>query len=472
MSGLLTSLQGVSSALSAFTQALSADQANVSNASTPGYAAVRALINPVRFFGNGSGADSVVLQSTGSAQADAIVQAATSQASDSQTQAQQLGAVNQQFSITGTTGILAAFQQFSSAFSTLSVTPGDASAGAAALASAQGVAAAFNSVAQNLAGQSQSLQVSAQSTVSRINNLAGQIAQYNVQVRGETAVNPGTDASRRSALTQLSSLVGVTVTQNADGTVNVLAGATLPLVLGDQAYTLNANLAAPAGSQITSSGGGVTPSSFSGTLGGLVDTLNNTITPILGGNGQTGSLNTLAQGFAASVNNLLTSGVTAGGAPGVPSGAPGVPIFTYDASNADNVAATLAVDPSVTPDQLGLATTGASASSNGIANQLAGLAASNNSASQINGLAPQDYYSSIAQSVGQHLSDASAQSTSDQTSLTAAQASQTAVEGVSLDQEAINITSDQRSWEAAAKLVTVMDNLTLDSVNLVGEQDA
>jgi flagellar hook-associated protein 1 FlgK len=463
MSGLLTSLQGVSSALSAFTQALNADQANVANASTPGYAAVRAVINPVGFFGNGGGADSVVLQSTGSAQVDAIVQAATSQASDSQTQTQQLTAVNQQFSITGSSGILAAFQQFSTAFSNLAVTPNDASAGAAALASAQGVASAFNSVAQSLASQSQSIQASAQSTVSEINNLAGQIAQYNVQVRGATSLNPGTDASRRSALTQLSSLVGVTVTQNADGTVNVLAGGTLPLVMGDQAYTLSANLSSAPGSQITSSGGGVTPSSFSGTLGGLVDTLNNSITPILGGNGQTGSLNTLAQGFASNVNNLLTSGVTSGGAPGVP-------LFTYDTTNASNVAATLAIDPSVTPDQLGLASTGASASSNGIANQLAGLTASNNAASQINGIAPQDYYSSIAQSVGQQLSDATSQSSSDQTNLTSAQANQTSVEGVSLDQEAINITADQRSWEAAAKLVTVMDSLTLDTINLVGEQ--
>ena len=465
MSGLLTSLQGVSSALSAFTQALNADQANVSNASTPGYAAVRAVINPVGFFGNGGGTDSVVLQSTGSAQADAIVQAASSQASSSQAQVDQLSGINQQFSITGNTGILAAFQQFSTAFANLSATPNDPSAGATALASAQNVAAAFNSVAQSLASQSQSIQASAQSTVSEINDLAGQIAQYNVQVRGATTLNPGTDASRRSALTQLSSLVGVTVTQNADGTVNVLAGGTLPLVLGDQAYKLSANLSAAPGSQITSSGGGAAPSSFSGTLGGLVDSLNNTITPILGGNGQAGSLNTLAQGFALNVNNLLTSGVTA-------SDAPGVPLFTYDTTNADNVAATLAVDPAVTPDQLGLATIGVSASSNGIANQLAGLTASNDAASQINGLAPQDYYSSIAQSVGQQLSDATSQSTADQTSLTAAQAHQTAVEGVSLDQEAINITADQRSWEAAAKLVTVMDNLTLDSVNLVGEQDS
>lgn len=463
MSGLFTSLQGVSTALAAFSQALAAEQNNVSNSATPGYAAVRAVIQPVGF-GSGGGVDTVVLQSTGSAQADALVQAATSQASYSQTQAQQLGSVNQQFDITGSSGILAAFQQFSSAFGGLSVTPGDSSAAESALSAAQSVASAFNEVAQSLGSQSQSLEASAQSTASQINNLAGQIAQYNAQIRGQSEFDPGTDASRRSALTQLSSLVGITVNQNADGTVNVLAGGSVPLVLGDQAYTLTANLSATPGSQITSSGGGSEPASFSGTLGGLLDTLNNTIAPILGGNGQAGSLNTLAQGFASTVNTLLTSGVTA-------SGAAGVPIFTYDAANPADAAASLSVDSAVTPDQLAVATTGVSAQSNGVANQLAALAGSSNPANEINGLAPQDYYSSIAQTVGQQLSDATTQATADQTTLTSAQANQTAVEGVSLDQEAVNITADQRAWEASAKLVTVLDNLTLDTVNLVGEQD-
>lgn len=464
MSSSFTSLQGVSAALNAFSQALGAEQNNVSNSSTPGYAAVRAVIEPVGF-GTGGGVDTVVLQSTGSAQADAIAQAAASQASDSQTQTQQLGGVNQQFDITGATGILAAFQQFSSAFANLSVTPGDASAGQTAVAAAQSVASAFNTVAESLQGQSQSLQASAQSTVSQINDLAGQIAQYNVQIRGQLEFNPGTDASLRSALAQLSSLVGITVNKNADGTVNVLAGGSVPLVLGDQSYSLTANLSAAPGSQITSSGGGSAPASYSGVLGGIVDTLNNTITPILGGNGEAGSLNTLAQGFASTVNTLLSSGVTA-------SGTAGVPIFTYDTTNAANVAATLSVDPSVTPDQLAVATTGAAAESNGVANELAGLAGSSNPAYQINGQAPQDYYSSIAQSVGQQLSDATTQSTADQTTLTSAQASQTSIEGVSLDQEAVNITAYQRAWEASAKLITVLDNLTLDAVNLVGIQDS
>jgi flagellar hook-associated protein 1 len=464
MTALLPSLQSVSNALGAFSQALGAEQSNVSNSSTPGYAAVRAVIQPVGF-GTGAGTDNVVLQSTGSAQADAVVQAATSQASDSQTQSQQLGSVNQQFDITGATGILAAFEQFSTAFAGLSVNPGDPSVEASALSAATGVASAFNAVAQNLDSQSTSLQISAQSVVSQINNLAGQIAQYNVQVRGQSEFDPGTDASERSALTQLSSLVGITVNKNADGTLNVLAGGSIPLVMGDQAYSLAANLAAAPGSQITSSAGGSAPSSFSGTLGGLIDTLNNTITPILGGNGQAGSLNTLAQGFASTVNALLASGTTS-------AGSAGVPIFTYDTTNASNVARTLSVDPSVTPDQLAVASTGVSAQSNGVANQLSSLTDTTNSAYQIDGLAPEDYYSSIAQSVGQQLSDATSQSTSDQTTLTSAQTSQSATEGVSLDQEAINISAYQRAWEASAKLVTVLDSLTLDAVNLVGIQDS
>ncbi len=453
----------MSAALSAFSQALGADQNNISNSSTPGYAAIRAVIQPAGF-GTGAG-DSVTLQSSGNAQVDAIVQAAASQASDSQTQAQQLGAVNQQFDITGSTGILAAFQQFSSAFASLAVSPGDSAVASTAISAAGSVAAAFQSVAQSLSSQSQNLQASAQSTVSQINDLAAQITANNAQIQRDPGPETGTDTSQRSALTQLSGLVGVTVTSNTDGTVNVLAGGSIPLVLGDQSFALSTNLSAAPGSQITSSGGGSAPLSFSGALGGLLDTLNNTITPILGGNSQTGSLNTLAKGFASTANSILTSAVTA-------SGSAGVPIFTYDTANPADVASTLSIDPTVTASQLAVATTGASAEANGAANALAGLAASGNAADQLNGLAAQDYFSSIAQSVGQQLSDATSQSTVDQTSLTSAQAHQTSIEGVSLDQEAINVTGDQRAWEAAAKLVSVIDNLTLNAVNLVGLQDS
>ena len=61
--------------------------------------------------------------------------------------------VNQLFDITGATGILAAFQQFSTAFSNLSASPNDPTLGAAALTAAGNVASAFRNVATNLAAR-------------------------------------------------------------------------------------------------------------------------------------------------------------------------------------------------------------------------------------------------------------------------------------------------------------------------------
>ena len=147
------------------------------------------------------------------------------------------------------------------------------------------------------------------------------------------------------------------------------------------------------------------------------------------------------------------------------SGAAGVPIFTYNtAANATDVAQTLTLDPSVTADQLGLATTGANPQSNGVANALAALPGS--TANPIQGLSAEGFFGSIAASVGQQLSDANTASTADQTTLTSAQAARQQQSGVSLDQEAANITAYQRSYEANAQVVTILDQLTQDTINM------
>jgi flagellar hook-associated protein 1 len=460
MGGLFSSLQTASTALEVFSQALGVDQSNIANASTPGYAAQRATILPIDASGTGVDGDFITVSSTGNPFADAVVQAASSQASASQTQAAQLSPVNQLFDITGATGILAAFQQFSTAFSNLAVTPNDPTAGAAALTAAGNVASAFQTVVASLDSQSTQLDSNIQSTTAQINTLSAGISQLNIQTLDATQANPAIDANLRSDLDQLSSLVDITVTKAANGTVSVLAGGQLPLVIGDQAYTLAANPAAAPGSQISSSGGGNSPAAFSGQLGALLETQNGTITQLIGGNGQTGSLNTLAAGFASQVNTLLSSGQTA-------AGAAGVPIFTYDLLNPTNAARTLAVDPAVTPAQLGLASTGVGAESNGVANELAALAGSTAPADQIDGLSPEGLFGSIAASVGQQLSDANTASTADQTTLTTAQTNRQQQSGVSLDQEATNITAYERSWQASAQVVSILNQLTEDVTNLI-----
>lgn len=458
MGGLLASLQTSSTALDLFSRALGVDQNNIANASTPGYAAQRAIIQPIEPSGVGGGADSIVLSSTGDARADAAVQAASAGASYSQTQTDQLSSVNQLFDITGTSGILAAFQQFGTAFANLSVTPNDATLGAAALTAAGNVASAFGSVAASLDQQRTQVDAGIQTTVSQINGLASQIRQLNSASGGTS--DAGSDAQLRNALDQLSSLVDITVTKAPDGKVSVLAGGQLPLVIGEQAFTLSADPSAAAGSQITSSAGGNSPVTFSGQLGALLDTRNGTLSQLLGSGTNPGTLNTLAAGFAGRVNALLASGFTA-------SGAAGTPIFTWDSANPQNAARTLALDSTVTPGQLGLATQGASPEANGIANQLAGLAGSSAPADQINGQTADDFFSSIAASVGQQLSDARTASSGDQTALTAAQTNRQQVSGVSLDQEAVTITGYERSYEASAKVVSILDQLLSDTVDLI-----
>jgi len=461
MGGLLAALQTASTALDVFSRALGTDQSNVANASTPGYVTQNTTILPIDLSGDGAGGgDSVSVTSSGNSYTDALVQAAGSQASSSATLVSQLTPVNQLFDITGATGILAAFQQFSSAFSSLSVNPNDQTLQANALTAAGSVASAFQSVTASLDSQQSQVDSQIQSSTTQINTLAGQIRQLNVQAAGESPINPGTDANLRSDLTQLSSLVDITVTKNANGSVNVLAGGQLPLVLGDQAYKLSANPAAAPGAQITSSAGGNSPATFSGQLGALLETRNGTLAQLLGSNASPGTLNTLASGFASRVNTLLTSGVTA-------TGAAGVPIFTYDAANPSNAARTLTLNPSVTPAQLALATAGASAEANGVANALAALPASNNAADQIGGLSANDLFASIAASVGQQLSDAQTASTSDQTTLTSAQATQQQQSGVSLDQEATDITTYQRAYAANAQIVTILDQLTSQTIDMI-----
>jgi flagellar hook-associated protein 1 FlgK len=259
------------------------------------------------------------------------------------------------------------------------------------------------------------------------------------------------DAGLRNDLNQLSNLVDITVNTAPNGTVSVLAGGQLPLVLGDQAYTLSVNPNAAPGSQVSSSGGGNSPDTFSGQLGALLSTQNNTIAGLIGGNGQTGSLNTLAAGFASLVNTALSNGTTS-------AGQPGTPIFT------GNTAGTLALAPNLTASDLGLAS---ATESNGVANYLAALPSSTAPGDQISGLSAEGDFGAIASSVGQQLSDANTASTADQTALTTAQTNWQQQSGVSLDQEAVNVTAFERGYQANAQVVSILNQLTEDTINII-----
>lgn len=457
---LISALHTASASLNVFSRAIDIEGGNVANAATPGYAAVRSSIQPIGTGAAVIGSDYISVSSAGDFRADARVQAAMSEAAWSQRRTASLSSIQELFDITGSSGLLAAFQKFSSAFANLAVTPNDQTLRSTALSAAGGVATEFRKVAANLDAQTLQLDQDIRSVTSEINSLTDQIRQLNVQLRGQAVPDPGVEANRRNALGDLAALIDITTSVASDGSVSVLTGGQQPLVFGDQAYQLTVNPGALPPLQVSSAGGGNSQVTYSGRLGALLDIRNNTLSPLLGGGADTGSLNTLAKGFASRVNNLLSAAVS-------PSGASGVPVYTYDSTNDQNVARTIALDSTVLPSQIALGSIGPPAQSNGTANALASLFGSSDSADWIQGESAQTLFSSIASGLGHELASARDQVSATQGSLTAAVAERQRLSGVSLDEVAVNITSLQRYFEANAKLVGILDSLTSTEINLI-----
>jgi flagellar hook-associated protein 1 FlgK len=198
-------------------------------------------------------------------------------------------------------------------------------------------------------------------------------------------------------------------------------------------------------------------------LGALLNLTNTVIPSIIGNGAQQGSLNVMAQQFADRVNTLLTSGNISDGPPPVP----GVALFTYDAANPTNTAASLAVDPTVTPAQLAAISTGPPEVANGIPLALAALSTPVQAADKIDGVSYTQYFGQIAGDVGGLLSTATNEQGVQQSLVSQAQSLQQQYEGVSLDEEATILMQFQRAYDASSRFITVLDNLTQDAVNML-----
>ena len=168
----------------------------------------------------------------------------------------------------------------------------------------------------------------------------------------------------------------------------------------------------------------------------------------------------MAKQFADRVNQILTSGTTS-------SGQPGVALFTYDTTNDTAVATSLAVDPNVTSDQLGAADPGPPAVSNGIPLALSQLTAPQQDADKIDGLSYTEFYGSMASQVGTQLNDATNSQQVQQSLLAQAQSLRQQVSGVSLNEEAVILVEFQRAYQANSKLITVLDQLTQTVIDMI-----
>jgi flagellar hook-associated protein 1 FlgK len=493
MSSILAALHVAAGTLKTYNQALVVTQNNVANSSTPGFAKQTQTFYAMPFQ-DGNGALGGVRAGEVVSARDLYAEQAVWQQGTALGQATQdvssLTSLQTNFDISGNAGISAALNGLYQSFSAWGQTPNDNNTRQGVLNQAANVVEAFQQTATGLAKLTQSTEQQLQQSVSQINHLVGQLQGYNTQILNGDRNDSGLDAQVFTTLEQLSQYVHISSTKQADGSVTVMAAGQTPLLIGATQFQLSCQLEQPADPApaypngpptahiLSSEGTDITSTITSGQLGSLLSVRNTVLPAYIGDAYQPGNLNVLAQQFADRVNGLLTSGnisdaVAAGpdGTGGSPA-IPGVALFTYDTNedgtaNATNVAQSLAINPSIAAAQLAAIDPGPPEVSNGIPLALANLATPKNAADEIDGASYTQYYGNLASQVGSLLSAATNQQQVSQSALAQAQNLRQQQSGVSLDEEAVNLVAFQRAYEANSKLVSVLDQITLDTISMM-----
>lgn len=473
MGNLFSALNSASQSLQAFEQAINVTQNNVTNANSPGYAdQVPQLISQdfQSDTGVSSGGVQEVTQDTRSSYADTAVQQQLSLQGMYQQLQTTLAPLQTVFDVSSSSPIPSALNQLFQSFSQWSTQPSNTNYQSAVIDAAQQTAAAFQQAAVQLNQIQASTTNDIQSTVSQINQDAGAIQTYNQQISEQAQPNAGLSAQLENTLENLSGLANIQVINGIGGMVTVLLGGQTPLVEGDQVNAIQAvnNTASNSGnpgaapniSIEDSNGNDITSEISSGSLAGLLSVRNTLLPSLIGGGHQVGGLNTLAQGLADSVNNVLAQGSTT-----TPPAQPGSPLFTYNAAAPAGIASTLAVSSTITGSQLAAADVGPPPVANGAALTLASL--DSTSPGPVGGQGFTQYFAALTSTVGNAANNANTSATSQSQLVAQAKSLQQQVSGVSLDEEAIRLVQLQSSYQAASKVVTVIDELTTSLMSMV-----
>lgn len=478
MSNLLAMLYNSASALDAYQRVLEVSQSNVANASTPGYAKQLLRLNALPFDpsrGLPGGVEAGRMESTRDEYAEQAVRRQTTQLGQQQQATTSLTALQAIFDISGTTGIPNALNQFFQSVSAWGQNLGSTAARRTVIERAIDVAQSFQTAATSLENLTRDTETQLNSTVDQVNKLVGQIRGYNTFIlqTGSASRDMGMDAQVHEALESLSALVDFTAVQQADGTTAILLNGRTPLLLEDRQFAISAALAMPADpvnpngaprAQLSAADGtDLTSQTTDGQLGALLDMRNRILPSIAGDATQIGDLNRLAKQFADRVNDLFTWGSISDGPPAVP----GVPLFQYDAVNATATAASLAVDPAVTPGQLAAIDPGPPYVGNGVPLAIAQLAMPASDDDRIDGISYAEFYGKIAGDVGSQLQTAQDGQQVQRSLVAQAKNQRQQLSGVSLDEEAMILVEFQRAYEANSKFITVLDQLTQDTLDIL-----
>ena len=451
MSSLLSTMFLATGAMAADQGALQATTNNAANVNTPGYSREVPVLqeNPPVVVGNltfGNGVSLAKLESV----RDPILQLRIQQETGQQGQLNSFtGALSQTQTLfsAGESDIGSEISKLFSSISQLSTNPSSTALRQGVLTAASNLTSTFNNTANNLSAQRSSLDLNVVQSVQQVNTLTQEIATLNGQIT--TLQNLGQEAGtfidqRDVLINQLSGSIDVSEIKSDSGITLTTSNGTA-LVSGTQSFSLTTQPGASGVQHIFSQGKDITSTLSSGALGGLIEVRDHKIPALLS------SLDTLASGLATAFNSANTAGFDLNGNIG---GALFTPII--GAGSATNIGV------AITDPALIAASSDGSAGSNG---NLANLSAIQNQ-TIIAGATPITYYGNIVFSVGNDVSNGTAELQSSKLVLQQLQDQRGSISGVSLDEEAANMVRYQQAYDAAARIVTTVNQMLETVINM------
>jgi flagellar hook-associated protein 1 FlgK len=469
-------------ALDADQQALNVVANNVANANTPGYTQEVPTWQQSESVQIGGQTDGMGVTETGATSLrDRVLNERLDQqqqlASASGTRLSSLQTVQALFTPdSGTSSSTAGdigsdLTSFFASFSSLEADPTNTSLRESVLSSAKTLSADISGAANSLNAQQLSIDQEASGITSQVNSLTTSIAQLNQQIE---TTSPNADAGtledqRQEDISQLSKLVGINqiTTENNGLSITTTSGALL--VAGANNYQLSngmvdgvthffvASTATASGATSDGSSAGGTDitaglTSGGGELGGYLTVRDQDIPNVLT------SLDQLAYGVSTAINTANNAGTT------ISTGTVPTPnnIFSTPPTNVAGAAAAMSVvmtDPSL------IAAAGAGDATGDDSNAVV-MANLGNQAIINSSETPTNFYSTLVATLGSTVSQAQTENTAQSASVTQLQTQSDALSGVSLDDEASDMSTMERAYQSASQAFTILSNIMNSALNL------
>ena len=338
-----------------------------------------------------------------------------------------------------------ALSSFLAAWDALSTNPDDSAARTSVLAAGSSLADSLRSAAQKLDDVTNEVGLRVTDDVNELGGLLRSVADLNAAiVKAQTEGRQPNDLldQRDEALDRIAALTGAKVDAQSDGSVKVTTNAGVVLVSGQTAATVAAS-GSPVG--VTVDGN---PAALAGEIGGYVSAATTDLP----------SFRAQLDGVARQLRDVVNTAHRAGYGG---DGSTGLDFFTGTG------AGDLVVNASLTPSKVAVATSLApgGGASVGDGNGALGVAAALRTTRDGSGQSVGDLLRAVGSRVGQAATDASRSAKTAASSLLSAQAARASADGVSVDEEMVDLVKFKHSYDAAARVISIADGMLDKLIN-------